>query len=355
MDGVPDSVPHDLRTQAKAVLQKGVYLTGGQSSSTKMGVTHDDTEKDSLFYYQNYDALYRRVCYNVVLYNDGSTRLYINDMQDVLPRGFTFGGHFYHSPGNVTNFGSEIPSGRGYTNIDLQKTTVFPNSGASIRYKFLEIDTDVQTRDGVQLLTFHFKKSNSSSYADRTPKYDEKRGKFYLDPGEAITFAYYAFTHERADTDDVAVNSIAMPYYDYTGGGLRVGDEGFHRKDCQRTNDYSTYTPNDGSCTVIDNTQAVASGRTGVSNDTQWLYSQVQQVRDEIKPGITKKLTAAAETNGMVTNDPLAAHPTDTLRWSVTASNDGRYPIYDYVLSDRMQEPYLFDGKVSYMSGTVAG
>ncbi|MGM9920646.1 MAG: hypothetical protein ACI33O_05320 [Bhargavaea sp.] len=119
-------------------------------------------------------------------------------------------------------------------------------------------------------------------------------------------------------------------------------------QDHSESRDYSSYTPNDGSCTTIDNTQAVASGRTGVSNDTQWLYSQVKQVRGEIKPGITKKLTAAVKTDGTVVKDPLAAHPTDTLRWNVTAANDGHYPIYDYVLSDTMQEPYQFAGKVSY-------
>lgn len=347
MDGVPDSVTHDLKTQAKAVLQKGVYCTGGQQMPDRGGASYVDKEKDSLFYYQNYDMLYRNVCYSVILYNDGDTRLYINDMQDVLPRGFTFGGYYYNRFGNFNEYGTEDTTVRGYTSFQMYLSPFYPNSGKEIQYKVLAIDTDVQTRDGVQLLTFHFEKDSYSGA--QTPMYDEERGKFYLNPGEALSFVYYAFTHERKDTDDAAVNSIAMPYYDYTGGGLRVGDESFHRKNTQNPNDYSDHTPNDGGCAVIDNTQAVASGRTGVTNDTQWLYSQVKQVRGEIKPGITKKLTAAVGTNGAVTNDPLAAHPSDTLRWSVTAANDGRYSLYDYVLSDTMQEPYLFDGNVSYM------
>lgn len=350
VDGVPDSVTHDLKTQAKAVLQKGVYTTGWQSNDFDRGSAYNDASKDALCYYENQDARYCRVCYSVVLYNDGETRLYINDMQDVLPRGFTFGGHWFYRPGGRTSYARKNSDGKGYTSTG-NYSTFYLNSGASIQYKFLAIDTTVQTRDGVQLLTFHFKKDDSSSDASQTPKYDEERGKFYLEPGEAINFAYYVFTNERKDTDDAAVNSIAMPYYDYTGGGLCVGDDVFSRKDYGYYNNssYSRYTPNDGSCAVIDNTQAVASGRTGVSNDTQWLYSQVKQVRGEIKPGITKKLTAAVGTNGAVTNDPLAAHPSDTLRWSVTAANDGRYSLYDYVLSDTMQEPYLFDGNVSYM------
>jgi len=346
VDGVPDSVTHDLKTQAKAVLQKSVYTTDNTRTQSSYYGYDEDKKEDSLFYYQNNDAVYHRVCYSVVLYNDGGTRLYINDMQDILPRGFTFDGFYYDYPGSHNNGGSKSRSGS--TGVNVRASSFYPNSGADIQYKVLAIDTDVQTINGVQLLTFRFKKSSSESYVDQAPSYDEKREKFYLNPGEAISFGYYANTNERKDTDDVAVNSIAMPYYDYTGGGLSVGNTTFHRKNLYESRDYSSYTPNDGSCTTIDNTQAVASGRTGVSNDTQWLYSQVKQVRGEIKPGITKKLTAAVKTDGIVVKDPLAAHPTDTLRWSVTAANDGHYPIYDYALSDTMQEPYQFDGKVSY-------
>ena len=353
VDGVPDSVTHDLKTKAKAVLQKSVYSTGGQTMRNLNywpNKVFENKEKDSLFYYQNNDALFCRVLYNAILYNDGNTRLYINDMQDILPKGFTFGGFYdknYDSYYSTASDDLDRRNGSTYSG-GTYWSSFYPNSGTNIKYKLLTINTDVQNRNGVQLLTFHFTKESTGSHADQMPNYDEKRGKYYLNPGEAIGFGYYAFTNDRKDTDDTAVNSIAMPYYDYTGSGLCVGNETFRRKDMGKS-DYSSYTPNDGSCTVIDNTQAIASGRTGVSNDTQWLYSQVKQVRGEIKPGITKRLTAAVKTDGTVVKDPLAAHPTDTLRWSVTAANDGRhYPIYDYVLSDTMQEPYQFDGKVSY-------
>lgn len=346
VDGVPDSVTHDLKTQAKAILQKGVYSsTGGKMQTWPYSVVYVNKRKDSLFYYLNNDAVKRWVCYSVILYNGGNTRLYINDMQDVLPRGFTFGGFYYKER---SRYYSEASGDRnGSTCWSAYYSSFSPNSETNIQYKLLSINTDVQNRDGVQLLTFHFTKESTGSNADLMPNYDEKRGKYYLNPGEAINFAYYAFTNERKDTDDAAVNSIAMPYYDYTNGGLCVGNTMFHRGNMLDTY-YSGCTPNDGSCAVIDNTQAVASGRTGVSDDTQWLYSQVKQVRGEIKPGITKKLTAAVKTDGTVVKDPLAAHPTDTLRWSVNAANDGNYPLYDYVLSDTMQEPYQFDGKVSY-------
>ena len=324
-----------------------MYSTSGQENYQRgyyYNKNYEDKEKDSLFYYQNDDTLHRKVCYGVILYNSGKTRLYINDMQDVLPKGFTFGGfRQYNERGDQTDFGALVGSGNlGYTCPDMSFSPFDSNSATKIQCKFLRvINTDAQIRNGVPVLTFHFTKATGGNYEEQTPEYDKKRGKFYLNPGEAITFSYFAFTNERKNTDDTAVNSIAMPYYDYTGGGLCVGDEIFHRSS-------SSYTPNDGSCTIIDNTQVVDSGRTGVSNDTQWLYSQVKQVRGEIKPGITKKLTAAVGTNGEVTNDPLAAYPTDTLRWSITAANNGHYPIYDYVLSDTMQEPYQFDGKVSY-------
>ena len=347
VDGVPDSVTHDLKTQAKVVLQKSVYSIGGQTYRNIDGwpnKEYTDEKTDSLFYYQNNDGLYRNVLYSAILYNDGNTRLYINDMQDILPKGFTFGGFYNRDYSSYNPFASEDSDRRnGSTYSGAYWSSFYP--GTNIKYKLLTINTDVQNRDGVQLLTFHFTKESTGSHADLMPNYDEKRGKYYLNPGEAIGFGYYAFTNDRKSTNDTAINSIAMPYYDYTGGRLQVGDKAFHRKDFYNDRDYSSYTPNDGSCTIIDNTQAVASGRTSVSNDTQWLYSQVKQVRGEIKPGITKKLTAAVKTDGTVVKDPLAAHPTDTLRWNVTAANDGHY---DYVLSDTMQEPYQFAGKVSY-------
>lgn len=110
VDGVPDSVTHDLKTQAKAVLQKSVYSTDIYLRSNNKS----SKEKDSLFYYQNEDALNHMVCYSVILYNNGSTRLYINDMQDVLPKGFTFSGHYFDTPGS-----SHLNNGmrHGYTSI----------------------------------------------------------------------------------------------------------------------------------------------------------------------------------------------------------------------------------------------
>lgn len=205
VDGVPDSVTHDLKTQAKAVLQKSVYNNSGKTYTSDHyaeGYYIDYTSKNNLFYYQNNDTLCRMVCYSVILYNDGGTRLYINDMQDVLPKGFTFAGYRYDSNG----YSKDHPNSSGSTTYNIYSSPFYLNSGANIQYKFLAIDTDVQNRNGVQLLTFHFKKNNSGSHADRTPSYDERRGEFYLNPGEAISFAYYAYTNERKDTDDTAVN-----------------------------------------------------------------------------------------------------------------------------------------------------
>ncbi len=87
--GVPDSVSHNLFLPAKPYLQKGVFSTP-MYMKNMLDYVQDPSEKDSLLYYTNDDSLYHAVMYYAVLYNDGLTRLYVQDMQDILPKGFTY-------------------------------------------------------------------------------------------------------------------------------------------------------------------------------------------------------------------------------------------------------------------------
>ena len=85
MDGVPSSVRHDLKIAAGAILQKGVASVQSYSRSYSSADPVRPTAADSLFYYENDSAALQTVLYYAVLYNGGSTRLYIGDMQDILP------------------------------------------------------------------------------------------------------------------------------------------------------------------------------------------------------------------------------------------------------------------------------
>lgn len=341
VQGIPDTVTHNLKIRAKAYLQKGVYTTegyspfpGAQSSPSLASPIRNDAE-DTLFYYSNNDSLNRTVTYYVVLYNDGNTRLYIQDMQDIMPKGFTFKWVSYVGSENSSHIWNQdiadVDANSGYISR-------YFNTDRNIKWKTAHISTTVDTLNS-QKLTFSITRVNSSS----SVSYDESRGLCYLEPGEGLSFTYSCATNEYDDTQSIALNSIAMPYYDFNQGGVSVSDTAFVRKAP------GNYLPNDGSCNLWDNEQASASGRTGGGNDTQWLESEVTVVRGEIKPGITKQLTAAISTSGVTTQAPIiAAHPTDTLRWTIDADNDGTMPLVDYVISDTMQAPYSFSGKVSY-------
>ncbi len=344
VDGVPSSVRHDLKIAAGAILQKGVASVQSYGRYFYYGDPVRPTAPDSLFYYENDSAALQTVLYYAVLYNGGSTRLYIGDMQDILPEGFTFGRMVY---GDNHHYAPDDPNPPDDTTLKAFFGVLSDNpsylcakengSSPTVSWKSGRVKADVfRSR-----ITFRIDREEET---DTSVRYDAERRKYYLNPGEGISFGYLCRTNEYAQTPDVAVNSIAMPYFDYTGGGVEISEGTAFTTRLGP----AAWQGNDGSCEIIDNAQAVASGRSGVSNDTQWLYSQVQQQRGTIKPGITKKLTAAVSQTGTVTNDPIAAHPSDTLRWAVTAVNDGESPIVDYVLTDTMQAPYRFDGDVWY-------
>ena len=363
LDGVPKTVTHTLGLQAQAYLQKGVYSTEAIDRIYRYDSTKDirDTDTDSLWHYANNDAYLRGVVYYALVYNGGATRLYLQDLQDVLPQGFTYRS-LIESLLHDTAV-NDAYKGRGNTiasntSADELYQLVTPPDGTKVTW--VDATVTATPTDDRSKVSFRL---TAGTETDRTQlHYDEARKMYYLDPGEGVKFLYLCATNEAKDTLDTAENSIAMPYYDFNHSGLAVSKTPFMRvaQDWRDKNWYhTTYTPNDGSCSVIDNEQAVASGRTDAGNDTQWLYSAVRQTRREIKPGITKALAAAISTGTdgtqTVKENPAAAHPTDTLRWTVTAANDGTAPILDYALTDTMQSPYVFDGNVDYAIRNSAG
>ncbi len=323
------SVTHQLTVSAQVYLQKGVYDTGYiyNSYSTDRGGTYrsDLSIQDDRLYYQNNDSKLRAVEYYVALYNGGLTNLYLTDMQDLLPRGFTL-----HSASGWTS-----------TSTGTSYVTVKKEDGSYASMKYAKVATSTSTGDdGRQLVTFSFS-GTTSTYLPIS--YDKEKGMCYLKPGEAITFSYICRTNEAADTDDAALNTVTMPYYDFNGGGVVVDET------CTVTApNSSTYTPNDGGCDVLDNGQVEDLGFNGQTSDTQWLASDVTLVRGNIKPGITKALTSKTNESGTTTFNPTSALPRDTLTWTVTTENDGTNSIVDYVLTDQMESPYMFTGKVSY-------
>ena len=322
------SVTHMLTVAAEVRLQKGVYDTGyiyrtykGYSSK----YTSDMSAVDDRLYYQNNDAKIRAVRYYVSLYNGGPTNLYLTDMQDLLPRGFTYF------------------SGNSFLTNNTTGNEVLKNEVASRSMMTASVSTTVRTdEDGRVRLTFHFAQPDLTGSGRIA--YDEERQMCYLRPGEYIDFTYICKTNETPDTDDAARNIVTMPYYDFNNGGVIVDGE------CRIVSYKSSqYLPNDGGCDVLDNGQAENLGFTGGTNDTQWITSDVTVIRGGIKPGITKTLTSKTSVAGETIQEPVSAAPSDTLNWTIKTENDGTDSITDYVLTDRMQAPYMFTGEISYL------
>ena len=308
--GVQSVVIHNLKVEAKAYLQKGVYENSARSAS------------DRTTYLNN-----GGVVYYVMLCNDGNTRLYLNDMQDILPKGFQF---------------STLGTSGTYRKMVTASTVLAKSADNERSYQlktaYVECITD--TEDS-QKLIFRY-----SPYSYGSPvSYDAERELCYLNPGEAINFCYLVSTGDAASTDEAATNGIAMPYYDYNHGGVIVSDNSLILN--KATTDADIL--NDGDCRLLDNTQAVSAGFRGVSNETQWLCSEVTQYRGDTRPGITKRLVAAiSPTTGAETENPIAARPEDTLRWELNVYNDGSNVMSDYIVTDMMQFPYSFVGTVTW-------
>ena len=316
------SVTHTVSVAAQARLQKGVYDTGYlYINGNYFSYRSDMSIADDRLYYQNNDVMTRAVRYYVTLYNAGPINLYLTDMQDLLPRGFTYASSSSFQTNNTTD-----------NKVQVLNTTV--DSGFKVSARVTATTSTDET--GRQRVSFHFSKGYRISY-------DEARQMCYLKPGQYIDFVYFCRTNEAPDTDDAARNVITMPYYDLNNGGVVVD------ADCRIISAESDrYTPNDGGCDVLDHGQIENLGFTGGTNDTQWLTSAVTVVRGDIKPGITKELTSKTSGTGETTRNPVSAAPSDILNWTIKTENDGTDSLSDYVLTDRMQAPYMFTGNVSY-------
>jgi len=336
--GGESSVTHELAIEGKVWLQKGVY--GGAYVNQYQPYFSRNGQQSNRFYYNNRAGNNYLVLYYVILYNQGNTNLYLTDLQDRLPRGFTLeqdlkitlsgvGGQFYYSGHDIN------------TSYSSKAVCVYEGS-QYISSKIAYCTYTTRMEGDTQYLTIHFDKARYASEYDSV-SYDEDRQMCYLKPGEYVAFIYPCNTNGAEATDAEARNVVAMPYFDATGGGVRAKDgSGITVMDAEE------YLPNDGTCTVVDASDAHGLGFTGGTSGTKWLTSEVTMSRGGIGPGVTKKLASATANNGTVTEEPVSVKAEDTLNWTVRAYNDGELTMTDYVITDIMQAPYVFTGEVFY-------
>lgn len=375
-----ESVTHNLKLDTEVILQKGVYATGTIDTSDKEEyeyafTLHDDskiqpkaarsvlnTNIDSRLMYSNSTSSEAFVVYYVLLYNDGNSNLYLSDMTDVLPEGYTF-----YSLANSR----EINARMTINGVSLSSKY---NNAVAIQYADGLLRTKTPTASNLlfanvvdenQSKTVSKAVNVSSSYNRRTGKvtfsfeastlppntdisYDENIGDCYLKPGESIQFAYICLTNGYEDTADECVNSIAMPVLNRAEGKITVGDSDVAAYD-------TGANANDGSCSIIDNNEAMAKGFTNSADDVQWVESEVTVYRGGIKPGISKVLKSAESLNGVVTANPVTVAPNDILTWETTINNDGTNAMVDYSVTDELPYPYTFTGAVTYNIYDSAG
>ena len=320
VDELDDEVFHNLAVKAEVLLQKGVYQTG-VASRRDIDRYLPKTDEDSLSFYTNDGQDYGFITYYCALYNSGDSRMYLSDIQDVLPEGFTYYGLFvfdtstrtYYVTGNENYAGSLISVG--------DSSTVYKTATVSASV--------ISNKDGHQVVKFSL--SNESQNGNLN--YDEERDRYYLYPGEAVVFAYNCRTNSFRDTMDSADNIIAMPYYNYNGAGARIDYETV----ADRTNKRGMIS-NNGSRAIMVNSQAKLLGMNigETDNSTQWLTSEVTVSRGSIIPGITKS-----------PRNPFVSGA-ETITWDVVASNTGTENMRGYTLTDEMMSPYQFTGAVGY-------
>lgn len=334
-----DIVSHELDVQGFALLQKGVFAT------------HDNRVLSGVR--DTYSTRYKYttgVVYYVALVNSGAKRLYLNDMQDQLPRGFSY----YTTLSEPGSKGSSTITTVGGQAIELANPFV-SFSGADAQ-DISCVSARVSTSSSGRSVRFSVTGSGSGENAI---KYDEERDKYYLERNEALVFAYMVNTPESvADTDAVAWNTIAMPYTDYTTSGVASVDSSAAELagidiHVQGYTDNATYQHgvNDDTDPGVYTSDAVLGGGFGftqVAGAEQWLMSQVSINRGNIDLRVEKSLDSFT-TEGSETVYPYNGSinmPGATSNWTIRVYNDGDCTTQGYVITDKLPKGFTFVGNV---------
>ncbi|MBR0408473.1 MAG: leucine-rich repeat protein [Clostridia bacterium] len=323
------AVHHEVKTGASAWLQKGVNYV------YNVGVT------GSRFEYSNIEG---GVEYYTVLYNSGVDRLYLNDLVDNLPGGFSY------MKGAATarqwNPSQKDPVISSFTTSTNRNASNFPVSIAegSENITFVEarlipsVETDPS---GNQTVTFHFDNTYYDTGTGSRVKKDTTKspaeGNLYLMPGEAIAFAYNALVNEDArKTQQDAVNSIHMVYNDPAGLGVERQDGGVKWTGCRRND---TSDQNDGDV---------------VSYQDMGIQSSVKVSRGQIIPGVRKYAVQYSSDlfgqtfQNIPDNHVVTGESIFFTKWQVFADNTGTAEINGYSIDETIEYPFRFQDEVSY-------
>ena len=293
-----DEVSHLVFVQGKALLQKGVIQTGlTYQWSTYTTQSWTNPHEDSLFCYNNAAMFNRYLTYSITLYNSGISRLYLSDIQDVLPEGFN-----YWDSVSSTSSSTMMIDGAVFKSASVKATTA----------------------EDSPMVTFSLSGGNLC--------YDEHFGKYYLNSGEAVVITYRCKTDGYSAIPNEITGAAAMPFFDYSGAGTEID----RTINVDRKNKEGKISNNGSRELVTGDAAAWGMDTTGQDDSTQWLASRVTIKRGDIQLGI------------QMTAEELYADVDETITWLIKVSNSGAGDMSGYTLTDVMMKPYQFTGTVSY-------
>lgn len=329
----PSTVEHNLKVPGKVLLQKGV--SGMYYSRTKYLPSGTSRE-----HYNNQDIRNRAVMYYVTLYNGADKWLYLDDLYDCLPKGFSFVRMIDELP-------TEEATTRDFSSIQTIGGTFMGGNGlteyvnTSVNYRNATITPELNGDN----LVFRI---SAGKGADNQLSYDQEKEQYYLKRGEAIIFAYTCDTGTRENTDDVATNTIAMPYHDYLNTGMTMISDTDLIVYAEDSADFPN-SRNDGNRFTKKNQEIVDRYNFPSSSVKEWLVSDVTVIRGNIEPGVTK-YTEAYLTNRESSPDPYinGVQPSYIIQWLVRLHNTGTAALVDYTFIDLMPKPYVFEGDIIF-------
>lgn len=327
----PANVTHNLRESGKVLLQKGVYGMGRM-------ITGAYYDSGSRLYYNNRDMNERRAAYYIVLYNGDNARLYLNDIWDHLPEGYTYAG--------MVADASVLSEHKIYARADTIETSGASGfvdteefDGTEVTWKNARVDASAENG------RLKFTVSAAGSGED-TLSYDEEKGMYYLARGEAVAFGYLCDIGLSEYTEDYAKNTAGMAYEDYLDAGITA--VGKDEVMFTGTEDDGHTDFNDGECTVSTSDAAEEYGFDVDAEHEEWLMSDVTVSRGGIRPGVVKTTESYINSGGQEQAYETAVGPNDTVNWSVRFSNGGTLSMVDYTVRDILPSPYTLTGPVSY-------
>ena len=319
------TVRHDLKETGSVLLQKGVFGTYLYQHEYNM------SPSISRLNYNNKDLRKRAVAYYVLIYNESSKRLYLNELYDQLPEGFSFL-KFIDANGSVNSTEvSRRVTVKGGTSVLTQM------NDPGVSYKSAAITAD--TTDGLKFTI-------SAGTGANALRYDTQMEQYYLESGEALEFGYLCDVGTADQTENVATNMIAMPYTDYLGTGVSIVPREEIRVTAAGQEQYFSDV-NDGRRNVKNALQMLAEY--GIAGNCDWLVSDVNIYRGSIIPGVTKYVDSyqASMESQAIPYENLVYH-NSIVNWGAQLHNSGTLAMTDYTFEDVVQWPYSFVGDVVY-------